>query len=458
MEDHSVFYSRSLHPYPNSCRRIHFFSGPLVEIKAELKKLFEFGLRSSEESYRARCRTFSERSYLGFSVIKPLNGTPVGRTVLRCQVATSPTAISSFECTRDYVAHLLGVELSIRGLAFQQQDIGVGACATVALWASLQKFRDSEDIGLASPARITQLAGKSVLPFGRPMPSPGLSLGQMCQALEALGVSADVYHPAKFSTAKRALSIAIASGFAPLLLLHRIDDAVGHAVTVAGMQRTLHEQPIAMGVVEQAASLTDLYIHDDRRGPYLTASLLQGQASAANWKETRLRMPSHNGVAGEVIDEEEWIVSHILIPLHRKIRLSIVDLGELSARIASSVFHWRSALLADGQLVEHDLERLTFTYGASIQRSYRYLKAAFADNAHSFELLERLATNVSLPRYVGLLRFEGAFMGRLDLLVDTTNTMQNTHLLAAVASGPQTDLLPKLGELLTDRHGGILIC
>ena len=26
MEDHSVFYSRSLQPYPNRCQRVHFFS------------------------------------------------------------------------------------------------------------------------------------------------------------------------------------------------------------------------------------------------------------------------------------------------------------------------------------------------------------------------------------------------------------------------------------------------
>jgi hypothetical protein len=454
MEDHSVFYSRSLHPYPNSCRRVHFFSQPLAEVDTALQELFEFGLRSTEESYRARCREFSKQTYLGFSVVKPLSGTPVGRTVLRCPAGTSETALNSFECTRDYVAHLLGVELSIRGLAFQQQDIGVGACATVALWSSLQKFRASEDIGLASPARITQLAGKSVLPFGRPMPSPGLSLGQMCQALEALGVSAEVYHPTKLSTAKRALHIAIASGFAPLLLLNRKDDLTGHAVTVAGMGRSGKTEPMTMGVVEQAASLTHLYIHDDRRGPYLTAALVQ-HADADAGKETRLRIPIQGRVAGR---EEEWIVSHILIPLHRKIRLSIAELGELSATIAKTVFHWRSALLVDGQLVDAELEQLTFTYSASLQRSYRYLETAFVQSERSFEKMKRLATSVSMPRYVGVLRFEGEFLGRLDLLVDTTNTLQNTHLLAAVASGPQPALLPELGELLTDRHGGSWIC
>ncbi len=27
IEDHSAFYSKNLFPYPNSCRRVHFFKG-----------------------------------------------------------------------------------------------------------------------------------------------------------------------------------------------------------------------------------------------------------------------------------------------------------------------------------------------------------------------------------------------------------------------------------------------
>src|SRR5207249_3635298 len=104
--------------------------------------------------------------YLGFSVIKPLSGSPVGRTVLACYgKEKGDGTIRLFPGTRDYRVHVLGIELLIRGLAFQQQDLGVSACATTALWCSLQKLRDREELGGAVPAQITQLASRFTLPF-----------------------------------------------------------------------------------------------------------------------------------------------------------------------------------------------------------------------------------------------------------------------------------------------------
>jgi len=139
-------------------------------------------LATRQTAYRNACAEFSRTSYLGFGVIKPLGGTPVGRTMLAAFDPGSGDGFHyRFDCTCEYQAHLLGAELTVRGLGFQQQDVGVSACATTALWSAMQKVRDFEDIGTATPAQITTLASQYALPFGRSMPSEeALSIEQKC--------------------------------------------------------------------------------------------------------------------------------------------------------------------------------------------------------------------------------------------------------------------------------------
>ena len=80
MEDHSVFYSKNLYHYKNSCTRIHFFSLDAAELQSRFRRLRRAGKRTD---FRSLCKHFSDEYYLGFTVIKPLPGCPVGRTVLR---------------------------------------------------------------------------------------------------------------------------------------------------------------------------------------------------------------------------------------------------------------------------------------------------------------------------------------------------------------------------------------
>lgn len=72
MEEHSVFYSKSLYPYENYCRRVHFFKPKSPTIEEEIAKLQ--AEVSDQEAFRAACQRFSENQYLGFTVIKPLPG------------------------------------------------------------------------------------------------------------------------------------------------------------------------------------------------------------------------------------------------------------------------------------------------------------------------------------------------------------------------------------------------
>ena len=189
MEDHGLFYSRSFLPYKAACKRLQFFRTGPVETERGIEELIEKGRLTSKESFRKACREFLGQELLRFQrnqAVAGLSCRSYGSSPLPPE---SEDGRRSFDSTRDYVSHLCGIELTVRGLAFQQQDTGVSACATTALWSSLQKARELEPVGSATPAQITVLATRFSLPFGRPMPSDGLTIEQMCGAVNALGLA-----------------------------------------------------------------------------------------------------------------------------------------------------------------------------------------------------------------------------------------------------------------------------
>ncbi len=425
MEDHAVFYSRSLYPYENYCTRLHFFRTEPDETSSRLRAALSAGLRSSRQDYRESCRKLSDESYLGFTVIRPLDGSPVGRTVLRpFDLPTKGGATRTFHSALDYHAHLLGVDLTVEGLAFQQQDVGVSACATTALWSSLNKVRDLEEIRAATPAQITMLAARHSLRFGRPMPQEGLSLDQMCQAIHSFGVSADLLRLPDTGAALSYIYSATVSETAPILVLAR--DQYRHAVTVVGV-RTLDQYDPALCVkdfYEESNDLTALYLHDDRVGPYVRAGISRDDplnlTLKIGWKTSTGRQV------------EDWRVTHILIPVHSKIRLSFANLRRIAlTSVLKNVLARRDT--------ERDLGRIALSdpnirLRAWIARSDRYGRSFHGNGDAALPQLERLWRTVPMARYLAVVRVRGTFMNDVDVLFDTTSTLRNAHALAVLST------------------------
>lgn len=435
IEDHSVFYSKSLHPYPNSCRRIHFFSAPRVDVEHRLRKVVEIGLGQGVTAYRQACRDFSDEAYLGFLVLKPLAGSPVGRTVLRTFPEVPTKAPDDqlyrrvYSPARTYLVHLLGVELTVTGLAFQQQDVGVSACATTAIWSSLQKMRDHEDVAAATPAQITLLAAKYSLPFGRSMPSEGLSLDQMCQSVQAVGLSPNTFRVDDAATIRGYLYTAIKSGFAPVLIL-KSKLGTFHAVTAVGMKvRAIHEATLISNFLDDSAGdLVSLYIHDDRWGPYLAAELTD-----FSLQPRRLDLQIKLSFGSADRGTEVWQVTHVLISLHSKIRLSFAGLREISQQVANNAGPGYANItridksLLGGAVVQFENQ---------IIRAHRYIESLVIDSSQAtVDRIDRLARSVSLARYLGVVRLRSAYFAPIDVLIDTTSTRKNAHCLAVVAAG-----------------------
>lgn len=430
MEDHGIFYSRSFYPFKNSCERIHFFSEGKDKIQDCLRTLIESARRDPTKA-RQESRDFAHEFYIGFSVKKPLNGSPVGRTVLRIPKNPPVNAVRSFPCVRTYVVHFLGLELVVSGLAFQQQDTGVSACATTAIWSAVQKVKDGEDIGAATPGQITTLATQFSLSFGRAMPSEGLSTGQMCNAIQALGLSPALIRTKKFESARGALYAAVNSGLAPILIIEDANRAeTYHAVTVAGMKLAAVETPEDIGddIFDAAGNLRAVYVQDDRNGPYLRLDI-EKMNGGLSWN-IRWDDPTSTDTP------ELWKLSHILIPTHPKIRISLGELRDIGLEVAADVQAFRDWYRekADDDVVQNT-PRVDLMY--RVERSYKYIESLLGP-AYSLppEKFNEFCQTVTLPRYIGLLRIKSSYAGVFDVLIDTTGTRRNCHCLALVGRDP----------------------
>ena len=431
IHDFSAFYSTSLYAYPNWCQRIHFFSIDKNQVRRELTRLSRLGadagISDSGGKFQKACRDFSEKFYMGFSVIKPLLGSPVGRTVLRHYDSDAGKGlVRKFNCTRHYQVHLLGIDLTVCGLIFQQQDVGVSACATTAVWSSLSKTKDFEEIATPTPAQITQLASQYLLPFGRPMPSEGLSIGQMCQAIQAVQVSPSLLKIENPDDARGFLHSAVSSGFAPVLVLESYPEADSyHAVTAAGMKVLKEHSPamISNQIDDEAGDLVSLYVHDDRYSPYFRADL-------SKTKSALILRVNLEDEAGSIEGTERWKLRHILIPIHGKIRLSFASLREITIDLIKMI-------RAFGEIYSNVMTKVevgTIQFRTLILRAPIYVQhLLYGQHKLAESQRNKFNRKVLLSRYVGVARLTSKSIGILDILFDTTSTLKNPHCLGIVA-------------------------
>lgn len=440
IEDHSVFYSKNLQGFRNWCQRLHFFSCESKQLHREMN-----GLRrlTDPQVYKAACNAFSEEHYLGFSVIKPLPGSPVGRTVLKPMPAATDddSHARRFDCAACLsTPHLLGVALHVCGLAFQQQDVGVSACATTALWSALHRAGIMEQRGAATPAQITIQANQYAQPFGRLMPSEGLSLDQMCQAVHALGHSANVFRVEDFCDLRSLLHSSVGSGISPVLILKSTKDpSIAHAVAVAGMKlKKPHRRCLVFpGIDDMAGDLTSAYIHDDRYGPYLRADLKKARNG-----ESRLLVEMRSLDNGPAPDSEEWRITHVLIPVHPKVHISFGELRALTFDVVGELQGFRQLFGAPKEPT---------SVQNRVLRAHTYVERMITgtQQVHG-SVIEQFCSTVPFSRYFGIINLEAADCDPIDVIVDTTSTARNLNYLAVIAKGRTRLNTTRLAYALAD--------
>lgn len=292
LSEYASYYVRCHEPLSRLTRRVHVFK---VD-PSELIRLFEAVFTRTEDLVsEARLR----QAYLGFVVIKPLPRTIFGKTCLAPPQRSMESSAQSppqsppqkggdakaqetlhFPVLRDYPVLLWGVSLTVRSLAFQEQDSEVAACSTAAIWSALHALerkitRESipSTFDITAGASLTYIK-RSLGEVARRFPTSGLGLEQMEAYLRSLGLDCIVcgatLHKGAVQLAEYLMAYASA-GF-PMLLVGNLYvssrrgafQKLGlHAMTALGYET---KGPYPWG--HAALRISQVFAHDDNVGPF----------------------------------------------------------------------------------------------------------------------------------------------------------------------------------------------
>lgn len=425
LEEYTGYYATSLRPPPSKVTRIHFLTD---EFSADWLTTRFAAAAADYDSVSDEVA----KAYLGFMVVRPIAAAPVGRTVLR------PYARNGGRCFGPQRAqnrvHLGGLEVLFEGIPFQQQDQGVAACATTALWSALAKVARNDGMRPSTPLAVTESATRH-LASGRVFPSGGLDLQQMVAAIRSAGYSPHAFKPNdEHGLFKAAISTYVRSGIPVILQVRFDDDADSHAIAVVGFRESEPVEDVTavsqieVGIGEtivQFAAMTRVYVHDDRLGPYARMHFVQPLEWKGDGEERRqvprsgvwLRFdPRERGFDGFLAPA---FVRQALVPLYPKMRLTAEELLWFASAFVPLMEH-----LSRGQ---PDLLRTEarFIMGGA------YLKETFALGLAT-ERLNVLLDTILVSRYVGVIRFSvgGNWLG--DIVCDSTDLRRHVPRYASV--------------------------
>lgn len=211
------FYAETFRSVPDRCQRLHFFPDR------------------------------EEKRYLGFSVIRPIRGRPVSRTML----APPPDLAPHVACTTQTVASPYGYRHHVDAFPFISQDYQYGVCAHAVIWMVAHYFHLRYNRPRYRMSDIVE-ATRAHPEARRLIPSRGLSDRQISATLDDLGMRPLNYPLQDDAEASEAEEIACRylNSRLPVIVLHG-----SHAWVVIGYRR-------------DPGGETVFVCHDDARGPY----------------------------------------------------------------------------------------------------------------------------------------------------------------------------------------------
>ena len=458
LAEFASFYSVSSKGYPNICERLHFFSE-----KVSRRTL----IAASGGSPRALKRL--QGAYLGFIVKRPIPAAPLGRTVLKWYpdkfAETTPRVPAS---SRKNFVHIAGVELYVEGLAWQQQDSGVGACATVSLWSMLQSSAFDDHHAIPTTADITQAAHKRHSFGTRMFPSKGLNIIQVYEVINErdlvpLITEGDVKdtqgRTIGFSKDRFASTCAafIRSGY-PVLIVGRLrtsDGGVGHAICNVGFRSHIPSAGDSSTPDLAESNIEFLYVHDDNLGPNVrvrinvdTEFIQDDSKNEAMDPKPVVSLhpegpPPRDGESppSSPIDGSygKFVPTQLIVAANSDIRTDLDTLHRAALRHASNIGELLNHLAES-----HGIEKLALAVSSRFFRISDYLGTELQDrlsgsSRESRKVLSdvrlRLTENVNpMSLHIAVVRI-GLYDSTIlaDILYDTTDSDRNHPIFAHVA-------------------------
>jgi hypothetical protein len=379
--EHSRFYSTTFRRYPSVAHRVHFFKEPpLDEMLDDEDAPFDF----------------ADLTYLGFTVLRPLPGARVGRTML----SPHEDLAKHVMCQAFDTVNVFGHPMRVRAAPFMAQDAQLGVCAHMTLWTSAYFHHIayghnrylSADISAAVPANLG---------IGRPAPSTGLTVGQIAAGSTQLGRPALVYECDNLPKGESIQRIAcryLNSGM-PVIV------AAGgmHAFVLVGYRRDFAGSP---------DERIRFIAQDDERGPYQLILDFEHDRYG-KWDHLIVPLPHKVFVPGEVAEELGAV----------RLRRALTE----SQHAASE------SLLADLDRASDDDESITFR--STVIRSNRF-KETLSERGATADVAA-LYGRLQLPRWIWVIeatkrgaRNRGERSVAAEVVIDATDHSRDMKFLA----------------------------
>ncbi len=405
LDDFSSYYVKCFVPYDRWCKRIHFFSE-----RFSRPAVLEMIHGSNAETL--------QKSYLGFVVARPLPQTVIGRTVLR----TYPDAGGrrQFSCTDWYFANFFGIPLEVKSLPFQEQDSVLAACATVALWSCFQRTAHLFGTRTPTPAVITRSASE-IVHRGRPIPSRGLEVEEICSAIRHAGLEPEVVDLSEETVPLISLLYSYLAAGIPVLLVVEIAGLPGgndlHAIALAGYSiqptRVRHKEILGESFIPMTGlRIDEFYGHDDQIGPFAHHFIAKSKKKDC---PIRFRTSWKNPNSGSELPVYPFAV---VVPVYHKVRLTFLD-----------VYDWVDRL---HQVLE-DLLPLTSTieWDIKLQFSNNY-KAELRADTELHETVKDALLTEGHPRFWWRCTLKLDDIRLVELLFDATGIARSFPLICVI--------------------------
>ncbi|SHK13466.1 hypothetical protein SAMN05216369_0610 [Marinobacter antarcticus] len=421
LDEFSSFYSRVAVGYPNVCKRLHIFGPNEIDRDGFLESL-----NASDEE------KVLQNNYLGFIVLRPIPSAPFGRTVLALYPDKMPETPRITEPARDYHVHIAGVQLSVKGLAWQQQDTGVAACATIGLWTMFHSSALDDHHAIPTTAEITTSAEQ----FGaRAFPSKGMTMNQILEAIHRqnfnpVAVSGDInkggvvvgFSEKRFSI--NCMSF-IRSGYPVLLLGH--NGSGGHAICLVGARENQVGEDNNEAVCAEDENSIYFYVHDDNYGPNI-----------------RFRLKMNNGISylsaeppayvqpGYPDQETCFFPTHLIVATNKDVRVDADDLYLRAERCASIIY-----VILESILKANNQESIPVIFNARFMLLRDYMGKVLAQVVPPAILgLTRLEIHekaLPMSLHIGVARIalrDGSVI--CDVIHDTTDSSRNMSVFVSI--------------------------
>ena len=260
--EHSTFYSTTFRRYPSVAHRLHFFDDLLHDTALDTD----------------RPSSFDSSGYLGYTVIRPVDTSPVGRTMIPPEAELSDFVT----CSVTDEVNLFGSTLSVTASPFMAQDTQLSVCVHVAAWVCAYYHHLRFKAPRLSPSDISSFAP---MERGRMVPSNGLTVTQLAQMLTSARLPPVVYDLAQLPPDETVVSVAcryLDSGMPVVVAAGR------HAFVLVGYRWVREEGRRRVQFIRQ----------DDLCGPYeLVENIALDQYRP--WQHLVTPLPSKVYMSGE---------------------------------------------------------------------------------------------------------------------------------------------------------------